>query len=61
MASLITKLSQFANSPRGKQAIRELTERGQQLARDPKTRAKIDELRARFAGGGGSKGTGRRP
>jgi hypothetical protein len=65
MASLINRLTQFANSPKGKQAIRELTERGQQLAKDPRTRAKIDDVRRRLQGGGpkgtGSNGTGRRP
>jgi hypothetical protein len=60
MASLISKLSQFANSPRGRQTIRELTERGQQLARDPKTRAKIEDVRRRLQGGG-STGNGHRP
>ena len=60
MASLINRLTQFANSPRGKQTIRELTERGQALARDPKTRARIEDVRRRLQGGG-SKGTGHRP
>jgi hypothetical protein len=60
MASMLTKLTQFANSPRGKQAIAQLTEKGQQLARDPKTRAKLEEVRRRFQGGGGSRGAGPR-
>ena len=51
MPSLMNRLTQFANSPKGKQAIRELTEKGQQLARDPRTRAKIDEVRRRLQGG----------
>ena len=58
MASMITKLTQFANSPRGRQAIQQLTEKGQQLARDPKTRAKLDEMRRRFQNG--QRGTGPR-
>jgi hypothetical protein len=65
MASLMNRLAQFANSPRGRQAIRQLTERGQQLARDPRTRARIEEVRRRFQGGGsaggGTRGTGHRP
>jgi hypothetical protein len=64
MASLMNKLAQFANSPKGKQAIRELSERGQQLAKDPRTRAKIDDVRRRLQGGGskgGPTGTDRRP
>ena len=58
MASMITKLPQLANSPRGRQAIQQLTEKGQQLARDPKTRAKLDEMRRRFQNG--QRGTGPR-
>jgi hypothetical protein len=66
MASLISKLTQFANSPKGKQAIRQLTEKGQQLAKDPRTRAKIDDVRRRLQGGAGPRGgsqpgSGRRP
>ncbi|SFL68459.1 hypothetical protein [Geodermatophilus ruber] len=53
MASLFTKLGQLANSPRGKQAIQQVTEKAQQFAKDPKTRAKIDEARRRFQGGRG--------
>jgi hypothetical protein len=60
MASLMNRLAQFANSPRGKQAIRQLTERGQQLARDPRTRARIEEVRRRFQGGGPAGGRGNR-
>ena len=58
MASMLTKLTQFANSPRGKQAIAQLTEKGQQLARDPRTRAKLEEVARRF-NGGRPRGTGR--
>jgi hypothetical protein len=58
MPSMIDKLTQFAKSPQGRQAIQQLTEKGQQLARDPKTRAKLDELRRRFQGG--QRGTGPR-
>ena len=59
MASLFNKVVQLANSPKGKQAIAQATEKAQQLAKDPKTRAKIDEARRRFQGGGtGGTGTG---
>jgi hypothetical protein len=57
MASLFTKLTQIANTPKGKQAIRQVTERAQQLANDPKTKAKIADARKRFQGGRGP-GTG---
>ena len=58
MASLFSKVAQFANSPKGKQAIRSATEKAQELARDPRTRAKIDDVRRRFQGGRGGTGTG---
>ncbi len=58
MASLFNKVVQFANSPKGKQAIRQATERAQQFAKDPKNRARIDDVRRRFQGGGrGGSGT----
>ena len=53
MASLFNKVVQFANSPKGKQAIRQATDKAQQLAKDPKNRAKIDDVRRRFQGGRG--------
>ncbi|WP_369131076.1 hypothetical protein [Modestobacter roseus] len=59
MASIMTKVMQFANSPKGKQVIRQATEKAQQFASDPKNRAKIDDVRRRIQGGrGGSGGTG---
>jgi hypothetical protein len=58
MASLFSKVAQFANSPQGKQAIRAATEKAQELAKDPKTRAKIDDVRRRIQGGRGGTGTG---
>jgi flagellar hook-associated protein FlgK len=58
MASLFSKVTQFANSPKGKQAIQQATEKAQQLAKDPKTRAKIDGVRRRIQGGRGGTGAG---
>jgi uncharacterized membrane-anchored protein YjiN (DUF445 family) len=58
MASLFNKVVQLANSPKGKQAIRQATDKAQQLAKDPKTRAKIDDVRRRVQGGRGGNGTG---
>ena len=58
MASLFNKVVQFANSPKGKQVIRQATDKAQQLAKDPKTRAKIDEVRRRVQGGRGGNGSG---
>ena len=45
MAGLMSKVARFARSPQG----RKLTERAKQMARDPKTRRKIEELRGRTA------------
>ena len=58
MASLFNKVVQFANSPKGKQVIRQATDKAQQMAKDPKTRAKIDEVRRRVQGGRGGPGQG---
>jgi hypothetical protein len=51
-SSLFTKLSQFASSPQGQKMIREATGKAQQFAKDPKNRARIEDLRRRFTGGG---------
>ena len=53
MASLFNKVVQLANSPKGKQAIAQATAKAQELAKDPKTRAKIDDVRRRVQGGRG--------
>jgi hypothetical protein len=45
MAGLMSKVARFARSPQG----RKMTERAKQIARDPKTRRKIDEFRGRTA------------
>ena len=58
MASLFDKMAQFANSPKGKQVIQQATAKAQQLASDPKTRAKIENVRRRVQGGRGGTGTG---
>ena len=54
MASLFNKVVQLANSPKGKQAIAQAQAKAQELAKDPKTRAKIDDVRRRLQGGRGS-------
>lgn len=53
MASLFSKLIQVANTPKGRQVVAQATAKAQQLAKDPKTRAKIDEARRRLQGGRG--------
>ena len=52
MASMLSKVIQFANSPKGKQVIRQATDKAQQFAKDPKNRARIEDLRRRAQGGG---------
>ena len=56
MASLFSKAAQFANSPKGKQVIRQVTDKAQELAKDPKNRARIDDVRRRLQGGRGGSG-----
>jgi hypothetical protein len=56
MASLFNKVVQFANSPKGKQVIRQATDKAQEMAKDPRTRAKIDDVRRRVQGGRGGSG-----
>ncbi len=62
MASLFDKVSKFANSAKGKEAIQKATAKAQEMAKDPKTRAKIEDVRRRIQGGrghgGGSFGSG---
>jgi hypothetical protein len=53
MASLFSKVVQLANSPKGKQVVQQATAKAQELAKDPKTRARIDDARRRFSGGRG--------
>jgi hypothetical protein len=45
MASIIGRISRFARSPQGRQ----LTQKAAQMAKDPATRAKIEDARRRFA------------
>lgn len=44
MPSLTERLTRLLRSPQAKQ----LADRAQQIARDPRTRRKLDELRARL-------------
>lgn len=57
MASLFSKVTKFARSPKGQRMIQQGTEKAQSLSKDPKTRAKIEQARRRF-GRGGQSGTG---
>lgn len=44
MASLVDRITRLLRSPQGQR----LTDRAQQLARDPNTRRKIEDLRGRL-------------
>jgi hypothetical protein len=45
MASIISRLSRFARSPQGRQ----LTRKAMEMAKDPATRAKIQDAQRRYA------------
>jgi hypothetical protein len=47
--SLISKISRFARSPEGRRLAGQAT----RLARDPRTRRRIDDVRRRFTERGG--------
>ncbi len=47
MASLFGKLAGFARSPQGRKVIDQASRKAQELAKDPATRAKIDQGTAR--------------
>jgi len=51
-SSMFDKITQFARSPKGQQMIRDFSGKAQQFASDPKNKAKIDDVRRRFTGGG---------
>ena len=61
MASVFDKVAQFARSPKGQQALKQVSARAQQVAKDPKTRARIDDARRRFSGGRGTGSGGSTP
>ena len=54
--ALFDKVAQIARSPKGQQVLRQVSEKAQQAAKDPKTKARIDDVRRRFSGGRGTGG-----
>ena len=48
MASLFDKVTRFARSPKGQRMIQQGTQKAQELSKDPKTRAKLEQARRRF-------------
>ncbi len=49
MASLIGKISQLARSPKGQQMLRQAGTKAQQIAKDPATKAKINDVRSKVS------------
>lgn len=47
-SSFIGKITKFARSPKGQQLIRQAGTKAQHMAKDPKTKAKIDQVRGRI-------------
>ena len=42
MAGFLSKVTKFANNPKGRRAIEQARVKAEQMAKDPATRAKID-------------------
>lgn len=47
MAGLLGKIAAYARTPAGQRMIRTAAQKAQAMAKDPKTRARVGELRAR--------------
>lgn len=50
-SSLFGKVSRWASTPQGRRAISQATQRAQQMAKDPATKARVGKLRSRITGG----------
>lgn len=48
MASLFDKVAKMARSPQGQKAIDQASRKARELANDPKTKAKIDQVKRRL-------------
>ena len=49
MASLMGRVTQWARSPQGQRVIAEAAKKAQQVAKDPATRARVQQMRSRVA------------
>jgi len=47
MAGLFNKIAQVARSPKGQQMMRQAGAKAQQMAKDPATRARLNDVRTR--------------
>ena len=52
MASIFDRVMKLARSPQGQRVLRQASSKAQQMARDPKTKARIDGARRKITGGG---------
>ncbi len=57
MPGILSKLTAFARSPQGQRAISTASRKAQEVAKDPKTRAKIDGVRSKLSKRGGGTGS----
>lgn len=55
--SLFSKITTFARSPSGQRALRTAAQKAQAVAKDPRTKAKVEELRRRGTKRGGQDGS----
>ncbi len=55
MASLLGKIASFARTPAGQRALRTATTKAQELARDPRTKDRVAQVRERLQGQVGSR------
>ena len=53
MAGIVSRIAAFARTPQGQRVITTATRKAQELARDPKNRERIQQLRERAAKRGG--------
>lgn len=47
MASLFNKIAKYARSPEGQRMLRQAGQKAQEIAKDPATKRKIEDVRSR--------------
>ena len=60
MAGIVSRIAAFARTPQGQRVITTAARKAQELARDPRNRERVQQLRQRAArrGSGGAGGAG---
>jgi len=48
MASLFNKIAKYARSPEGQRRIRQASQKAQEIAKDPATKRKLEDVRSRL-------------